>query len=197
MHADKKRCAWVNLNNPLYVNYHDNEWGVPLHDDQKLFELLILEMMQAGLSWETVLNKREDFRKAFDNFQPEKVAQYDGQKIAQLLQNPKIIRNRRKILAAINNARVFLDIQKTFGSFDRYIWSFVDFKPIDNKIKGPEQLPATSPLAKKISKDLKQRGMTFTGPVIIYSYLQAIGIVNDHELSCFRHDEIAKLKNET
>ena len=190
---NKKRCAWVNTKNPLYVQYHDYEWGVPLHDDQELFELLVLEMMQAGLSWETILNKREYFRQAFDGFNPRKVAQYDDSKISELLSNRNIIRNRKKILAAINNARIFTQIQDSYGSFDNYIWSFVHFKPIDNKIKSSKQLPATSPLAQKISKDLKHHGMTFVGPVIIYSYLQAIGIVNDHEVTCFRHSQILEL----
>lgn len=190
---DKKRCAWVNLANPLYVRYHDEEWGVPLHDDRRLFELLVLEMMQAGLSWETVLNKRENFRQAFAGFDPHIVASFTGQDVERLLSNPGIIRNRRKIEAAINNARVYLAIQEEFGSFDRFIWSFVDFKPVDNHVLSADSLPTTSPLAKQISRELKKRGMTFVGPVIIYSYMQAIGMVNDHEVECFRYGEIKNM----
>ena len=190
---DKKRCAWVNLANPLYVRYHDEEWGVPLHDDRRLFELLVLEMMQAGLSWETVLNKRENFRRAFAGFDPQKVASFTEQDVKRLLSNPGIIRNRRKIEAAINNARVYLAIQKEFGSFDRFIWSFVDFKPVDNHVLSSDSLPTTSSLAKQISTELRKRGTTFVGPVIIYSYMQAIGMVNDHEVECFRYREIKNM----
>ncbi len=190
---DRKRCAWVNLANPLYVRYHDEEWGVPKHDDRRLFELLVLEMMQAGLSWETVLNKRENFRRTFAGFDPQQVASFTEQVIERLMSNPGIIRNRRKIEAAINNARVYLAVQKEFGSFDNYIWSFVEFKPIDNHVLSAEDLPTTSPLAKRISSELKKRGMTFVGPVIIYSYMQAIGMVNDHEVDCFRYREIKNM----
>ncbi len=192
---NKKRCAWVNLSNPLYIRYHDKEWGVPLHDDRRLFELLILEMMQAGLSWETVLNKRENFREVFEDFDPQKVASFTEQDILRLLSNPGIIRNRRKIEAAINNARAFMKIQQEKGSFDYYIWDFVNFEPIDNHVSSAEDLPTTSPLAKKVSSELRKRGMTFIGPTIIYSYMQAIGMVNDHEIHCFRYEQIKNMSS--
>ena len=192
---DRKRCAWVNMANPLYVRYHDEEWGVPDHDDGRLFELLVLEMMQAGLSWETVLNKRENFRRAFAGFDPQIVASFTEQDVERLMSNRGIIRNRRKIEAAINNARVFLQIQREFGSFDHYIWSFVGFKPIDNHVLSSRDLPTTSPLAKKISDELRKRGMTFVGSTIIYSYMQAIGMVNDHEVDCFRYEEIKRMQS--
>ena len=176
-----ERCFWVNMKNPLYVKYHDEEWSKPKHDDKELFELLILEGFQAGLSWECVLNKRENFRKAFDNFDIEKIIKYDDKKIAELLSNEGIIRNRLKINATIKNSIAFKEIQKEFGSFDKYIWSFTD----NNVIKEPCDLMTSSPLSDKISKDLKKRGMTFVGTTIIYSYLQAIGILNAHTKNCF------------
>lgn len=176
-----KRCSWCNLNNPLYVDYHDNEWGVPCHDDQKLFELLILEMNQAGLSWETILNKRENFREAFDNFDVDKVANYGQEKINELMQNSNIIRNKRKITAAINNAKIFRKIKEEFGTFAKYIWSFTNNKTI----KGIYL--AHNELSDLISNDLKKRKMTFVGTTIIYSYLQAIGVINDHEIDCYKH----------
>lgn len=176
-----KRCKWVNLNNKIYVDYHDNEWGKEEHDDRMLFELLILEGFQAGLSWECVLNKREYFREAFDNFDYIKISKYDSGKIFELLNNPNIIRNKLKINAAITNAKAFMEIQKEFGSFDKYIWSFTNYKVVKNI---DDNFKTTSELSDKISKDLKKRGMKFVGSTIIYSYLQAIGIINDHELNC-------------
>lgn len=175
-----KRCKWVNLNNKLYVDYHDHEWGVPKYDDDYLFELLILEMFQAGLTWECILNKRESFRKAFDNFNYRKISQYDSNKINKLLNDKDIIRNRLKIKASINNAQIFMNIQGEYGSFANYIWSFTNNQVIYNK-----ELLTHNELSDKISKDLKKRGMKFVGSIIIYSYLQAIGIVNDHEKECF------------
>lgn len=185
----KKRCGWVNLDNDLYVKYHDEEWGVPVHSDQKLFEFLILEGCQAGLSWQTILNKRENYRKAYDNFDPQKVAKYDEQKIAELLSDAGIVRNRLKVRSSIKNAQVFLDIQKEFGSFDQYLWSFVDFKPLKNSIKELKEIPAKTDLSDKISKDLKKRGMSFVGSTIIYAMMQAIGMVNDHQVDCFRYPQ--------
>ena len=174
------RCAWLNIRNPLYVKYHDDEWGVPLHDDRKLLELLILESFQAGLSWECVLNKREAFRQAYDDFDLEKIIHYDSAKIQELLLNPNIIRNKLKIIASIENARVFQKIKKEFGSFDTYIWGFTNNKIIIE----PYNLRTTSPLSDAISKDLKKRGMKFVGSTIVYSYLQAIGILNAHGEEC-------------
>lgn len=179
-----KRCAWVDLKNELYVKYHDEEWGREVHDDKKLFEMLILEGAQAGLSWSTVLNKRENYRKAFDNFDYKKISKYDGDKINELLLDSGIIRNKLKINSAIQNAKVFIEIQKEFGSFDNYIWGFVDNKQIVNKINSMGELPAKTDLSDKISKDLKKRGMNFVGSTIIYAYMQAVGMVNDHEVDC-------------
>ena len=176
------RCKWVNLNNNLYVLYHDNEWGRPTRDDNLLFELLILEGFQAGLSWECVLNKRNFFKEAFSNFNPKEIAKYDENKINELMNNKNIVRNRRKIEATIINAKVFLEIQKEYKTFANYIWSFTDNKIIKNM---DDNFKTTSPLSDKISKDLKKRGMKFVGTTIIYSYLQAIGVINDHELNCF------------
>ncbi len=175
------RCHWVNLDNPLYVTYHDEEWGVPSYDDSYLFEMLLLESFQAGLSWECILNKREDFRVAFDYFDVLKISQYDEEKIENLMHNPLIVRNRRKIMASIHNAKIFLEIQKEFGSFSNYIWSFTDGKVIYHD-KG--EILVSSPLSDLISHDLQKRGMKFVGTVIIYSYLQAIGMINDHEEEC-------------
>ena len=176
-----KRCFWVNMDNPLYVLYHDNEWGVPKYDDYELYELLILEMFQAGLSWETILNKRDNFRKAFDNFDWNKIVNYDEDKINELMQDKGIIRNRKKIEATINNTKVFLNIQKEYGSFANFIWSFTDNKVIitDSKVVSNE-------LSDTISKELRKRGMKFVGTVIVYSYLQAIGVINSHEPVCFK-----------
>lgn len=178
------RCKWVNIKNKLYIDYHDNEWGIPHYDDNYMFEFLILESFQAGLSWECVLNKREAFKKAFDNFDYNKISKYNENKINQLCNNPDIIRNKLKINAAINNAKIFIEIQKEFGSFSNYIWKFTDNKVIKNE---DDKLKTTSELSDNISKDLKKRGMKFVGSTIIYSYLQAIGIINDHELNCSFH----------
>ncbi len=184
------RCQWVNLNNPNYVKYHDEEWGVPVRDDHKLFEFLVLESAQAGLSWETVLNKREGYREAFAGFDPEKVAVFTEADQARLLQNPGIVRNRLKIAAAISNARQFLGIVASHGSFSQYIWQFTDGAPIVNHWKSIAEVPAVTPLAEKISKDLKQRGFRFLGPTICYAHMQATGMVNDHTIDCFRHREL-------
>jgi DNA-3-methyladenine glycosylase I len=181
------RCPWCG-EDPLYIKYHDEEWGVPVHDDRKHFEFLVLESAQAGLSWITVLRKRENYRIAYDNFDAEKVALYGDTKIEGMLQNPGIIRNRKKIEASIINACMFLKIQAEYGSFDSYIWNFVDFKPVINYWEDIAQVPAATELSDRISKDLKNRGFKFLGTTIIYSYLQATGIVNDHLISCFRFE---------
>ena len=177
-----KRCSWVDEKSEIYVKYHDEEWGKPKYEDRELFELLILEGFQAGLSWITVLKKREAFRKAFDNFDVKKVAEYDENKVASLILNQGIIRHKNKISAAINNAKIFIKIQKEFGSFSDYIWSFTGGKIIKNQ---DDKIKVSSPLSDKISKDLKKRGMKYTGTIIIYSYLQAVGIIDDHEKECF------------
>ena len=179
-----KRCKWVNEKSELYKKYHDEEWGTPKYDDKELFELLILESFQAGLSWLTVLKKREAFRKAYDNFDVTKVANYTDDKINELLQNPDIIRSKNKIAASINNAKIFIQIQKEFGRFSKYIWAFSDNKIVKNIT---DNIPVSTPLSDAVSKDLKKRGMKYVGTVIIYSYLQAIGIVDDHEKDCFRY----------
>ena len=179
-----KRCFWVDENSQIYKDYHDNEWGVPKYDDRELFEMLILESFQAGLSWLTILKKRDAFRKAFDNFDVKKVANYDENKVNELLQNEGIIRSRNKINSAISNAKIFIRIQKEYGSFSKYIWGFTDGKIIKNK---NDKFEVSTPLSDKISKDLKKRGMKYVGTVIIYSYLQSIGIVNDHETKCFKY----------
>ncbi|NLI97034.1 DNA-3-methyladenine glycosylase I [bacterium] len=189
----KQRCGWAGAQNELYLKYHDEEWGVPCHDDTKLFEMLVLEGAQAGLSWSTVLNKRENYRKAFDNFDPAKVAAYGDNKVAELLANEGIIRNRLKVNSAIRNARVVLEIQKEFGSLDEYIWGFVEGKPVQNKIRSMREIPARTELSDKISKDLVKRGMNFVGSTIIYAFMQAVGMVNDHEVACFRHSEVGRL----
>ncbi len=181
----KKRCSWVNLNNPSSINYHDNEWGKPCFNDNKLFEMLILEGAQAGLSWETILNKRENYRKAFDNFNPKKIAKYNNDKVEKLLQNKGIVRNKLKINSAIKNAKIFLEIQKEFGSFSNYIWAFTDNKTIINHFDDYSLTPTQTDVSNKISKKLKKRGMNFVGSTIIYAYMQAIGMVNDHQNDCF------------
>ncbi len=185
------RCDWCKSGD-LYVKYHDEEWGVPVHDDRKQFEFLVLESAQSGLSWLTILRKRENYRVAYDNFEPEKVAVYDDKKIDELLSNAGIIRNRRKIEASINNARKFLEIQREFGSFNSYIWKFVNQQPIMNSYQNISEIPATSAISDMISKDLKQRGFRFLGSITIYSHMQATGIVNDHVDSCFRKHSCAK-----
>ena len=183
------RCAWAGTD-PLYVSYHDTEWGVPQHDDQKIFEFLILEGMQAGLSWITILRKRENFRKAFDQFDPVKVAQYGEIEITRLLADAGIIRNRAKINAAIGNARAFLKVQEQFGTFDTYIWEFVGGKPIKNTWKSLGDIPAKTKEAEALSKDLLKRGFKFVGPTIVYAHMQAAGMVNDHVVECFRYHEV-------
>jgi len=182
----KTRCAWAG-DDPVYQKYHDLEWGVPLHSDKKLFEFLILEGMQAGLSWITILKKREAFREAFDSFDYNKVAGYSQAKIDELMQNPGIIRNKLKIHAAVTNARAFLQVRKEFGTFNKYIWGFVDNIPLQNAWPSMQELPASTLLAEVISKDLKKRGFSFVGPTIVYSHMQATGMVNDHTTDCFRH----------
>ncbi len=182
----KTRCGWVN-EDPLYIKYHDEEWGVPVHDDQKMFEFLVLETFQAGLSWYTILKKRENFRKAFDYFNYKKVAKYGEPKVEELLQDAGIIRNQQKIRAAINNAQQFMEVQKEFGSFCKYIWGFVDDKPIVNRWKSLKEVPATTPISDALSKDLKKRGFKFVGSTTIYAHMQASGIVNDHVEGCFRY----------
>jgi DNA-3-methyladenine glycosylase I len=188
----KTRCAWANTD-PLYIAYHDNEWGVPEHDDRRLFEFLVLEGMQAGLSWLTILKKRDHFRTAFDNFHVKRVARYDEGKIQELLSNPGIIRNRQKIEAAINNAKAFLVVQKEFGSFDAYIWQFVGGQPKQNAWKSLRELPARTPESDALSKDLIKRGFKFVGSTICYAHMQATGMVNDHIVDCFRYREVARL----
>lgn len=186
---NKTRCGWCE-GDSLYEDYHDNEWGVPVKDDETLFEFLILETFQAGLSWITVLKKRENFRKAFDNFDYKKIANYDQNKIDELLDNSGIIRNKLKVNATISNAQAFIEVQKEFGSFSAYIWKFVDGKPIKNKLQNYKEGPANTPLSDTISKDLKKRGFKFVGSTVIYAQMQATGMVNDHEVSCFRYDEV-------
>ncbi len=183
------RCPWP-TDDQLMIEYHDNEWGVPVHDDEKIFEFLILEGMQAGLSWSTILHKRENFRKAFDNFNVEKVARYDGRKIRSLLSDAGIIRNKLKLEAAVNNARQFINVQKEFGSFDKYVWQFVDGEPIVNTRKTLKNLPARTKESDKMSEDLKRRGFKFVGTTICYAHMQAAGMVNDHMMTCFRYKEL-------
>ena len=179
------------MGSELYQAYHDTEWGVPVHDDRKQFEFLILEGAQAGLSWSTILNKREGYRAAYDNFDPVKVAAYDEARVEELMSNPGIVRNQLKIRSSITNAQHFLEVQKEFGSFDVYIWGFVNHKPIINHYKNMSEVPATSPESDALSKDLKKRGFKFVGSTIIYAHMQAIGMVNDHLASCFRYNELA------
>ncbi|MBA3980395.1 MAG: DNA-3-methyladenine glycosylase I [Alcanivorax sp.] len=189
--ADKnpQRCPWCG-NDPLYQHYHDHEWGVPVHDDDTLFEFLVLEGAQAGLSWITVLRKRDRYREVFDQFQPHKVARYTDHKVQRLLADPGIVRNRLKVASAIRNARAFLAVQDEFDGFHRYLWDFVDGEPVINRFRSMKQVPAVTPLAEQISKDLKRRGFNFVGPTIIYAYMQAVGLVNDHLVSCPRHAEL-------
>jgi DNA-3-methyladenine glycosylase I len=184
----RKSCDWPG-ENKLMIEYHDTEWGVPLHDDRKLFELLMLDNAQAGLSWQTILNKRENYRKAFDNFEPAKIARYNKRKITSLLNNPGIIRNRLKIESAVTNARAVLEIQKEFGSFDTYIWQFVNGTPIRNRWKSLNEIPATSPESDAMSKALKKRGFKFVGTTICYAFMQSAGLVNDHLIHCFRYTQ--------
>ncbi len=188
------RCPWVDLSKPDYIDYHDKEWGVPVHDDRILFEFLTLEAAQAGLSWYTVLRKRENYRALFDGFDPRKIALYDDQKIQSLLGDAGIIRNRAKVVAAINNAQKFLQVQQQFGSFDAYIWQFVEGKPIVNEIRSPQDYRATSPESDAMSRDLRQRGFKFVGSTICYAHMQATGMVNDHAMNCFRRNEILAMR---
>jgi DNA-3-methyladenine glycosylase I len=184
------RCPWVDLSKSDYVAYHDEEWGVPVHDDRLLFEFLVLEGAQAGLSWYTVLRKRQHYRAAFDHFDPVKVARYDEQKVAELMGNPGLIRNRAKIEAAVGNARSFLAVQEAFRSFDAYLWRFVDGRPVVHELRSLADYPATSPESDALSKDLRGRGFKFVGSTICYAHMQATGMVNDHTLDCFRRQQI-------
>lgn len=184
------RCAW-SLHSDIYVAYHDEEWGVPLHDDRQLFEFLVLEGAQAGLAWITILRKRENYRRAFDQFDPEKIARYDDAKVEVLLQDPGIVRNRLKVQAAIGNARACLAVAEEFGSFDRYIWQFVEGRPLVNRWQSMSELPARTPISDAMSKDLLKRGFKFVGSTICYAYMQATGMVNDHTVDCFRWQELA------
>lgn len=193
MTATLNRCEWVSGADPLMLEYHDREWGVPVHDDRKHFEFLVLEAAQAGLSWSTVLSKREGYRRAFSDFDPEKVARYTDKRIEKLLLDPSIIRNRLKIAAAVKNARHFLAVQEEFGSFDAYAWRFVDGRPVLNRRKAMKDIPATSPQSDAFSKDLKSRGFSFVGSTVIYAHMQAIGMVNDHLVDCFRYSEVQRL----
>lgn len=187
---EKIRCDW-SLGNDIYIKYHDEEWGVAVHDDKKWFEFLVLESAQAGLSWLTILKRRENYRKAFAGFDPGKVAQFDESKIAELLQDEGIIRNRQKVHSAVNNARCFLEVQAKSGSFSNYMWQFVDGKPIQNKWNNLSDLPAKTALSEKIAKEMKQLGFTFFGPTIAYAHMQATGMVNDHLVNCFRYKELS------
>lgn len=184
----KNRCEWC-LSDPIYIRYHDEEWGIPVHNDKIHFEFLVLESAQAGLSWITILKRRDGYKKAYDEFDVEKISKYDRKKIEELLNNKDIIRNKKKIESSIANAKAFIGIQKEFDSFDNYIWSFTNGKPIINSYKNIEDIPAKTELSEKISKDLKKRGFSFLGPTIVYSYLQAVGIINDHVVDCFRYKE--------
>lgn len=188
------RCGWV-TDDPLYLDYHDREWGVPVHDDRTLFEFLVLEGAQAGLSWLTVLRKREGYRRAFHGFSPEKVATMDDDELERLRSEPTIVRNRLKIASARDNARAFLDVQAEFGSFDRYLWGFVDGSPVVNLFASLADVPATTELSDRLSRDLKKRGFRFVGSTICYAYLQAVGVVMDHTTDCFRHEELCGLKD--
>ena len=187
-----QRCEWVKADDPLMLDYHDREWGVPVHDDRKHFEFLVLEAAQAGLSWSTILKRREGYRAAFSDFDPQKVARYTDKRIEDLVLDPSIIRNRMKIAAAVKNARQFLAVQDEFGTFDAYAWRFVDGRPIVNHRKSTKDIPATTPQSDAFSKDLKQRGFSFVGSTIIYAHMQAIGMVNDHLVGCFRYDEVQR-----
>jgi len=192
MSKEPERCAWATGAGPLYLAYHDTEWGVPAHDECTLFEFLILEGAQAGLSWSTILNKRNGYRRAFSSFDPARVARFTPARREKLRADPGIVRNRLKIAAAVTNARAFLAVQKAFGSFDAYLWRFVDGAPVQNRWHLQDDVPASTPLSDALSKDLKQRGFKFVGTTICYAFMQAVGMVNDHLTSCFRHTEVAK-----
>jgi DNA-3-methyladenine glycosylase I len=187
-----KRCAWAGADDPLLVEYHDHEWGVPVHSERKHFEVLVLSGAQAGLNWSLVLKKREGYRRAFDSFDPQKVGRYSESRILRLLSDPDIIRNRMKIEAAVRNARAFLKVQEEFGKFDAYSWQFVGGRPRLNRWKSTRQIPATTPESEALSKDLKRRGFSFVGPTVTYAFMQAVGMVNDHLVDCFRYREIAR-----
>jgi DNA-3-methyladenine glycosylase I len=193
MNDIKIRCQWAGPD-PIYIRYHDTEWGVPVFDDQKLFEFLILEGMQAGLSWITILKKRKNFASAFDNFRPEKIARYRPAKLESLMNNKGIIRNKRKIDAAVDNARAYLKTRETHGIFSRYIWQFMDGTPVRNAWKSIHEIPVKTPESTAMSKDLKNRGFRFVGPTICYAFMQAVGMVNDHSAGCFRYHEVAELR---
>ena len=189
----QNRCSWCG-EDALYVAYHDQEWGVPLHDDQKLFEFLILEGAQAGLSWLTILRKRDAYRKAYYHFDVDKVARFNSRSIERLMSNPGIVRNRLKIVASIDNARAFLEVQDEFGSFDKFIWQYVDHKPRQNHWRRLKDIPASTKESEQMSKDLQQRGFRFVGPTICYAFMQAVGMVNDHVADCFRYKQVASIK---
>ena len=191
MKTEKTRCAWAVATDELYIRYHDEEWGVPVHDDRLLFEFLILEGAQAGLSWRTVLNKRQNYREAFDNFDAEKIARYNDAKITRLLNNPGIIRNKLKVHSAVTNAKAFLKVREEFGTFDAYQWRFVDGRPIINRLKNIKEIPAKTKVSDAMSKDLLARGFKFVGSTICYAHMQAVGMVNDHLATCFRHKELS------
>jgi DNA-3-methyladenine glycosylase I len=191
--TSRSRCAWAG-SDPLSIAYHDAEWGVPLHDDRRLFEMLVLEGAQAGLSWITVLRKREHYRRAFDGFDPQRVGRYGAREVARLLEDPGIVRNRLKVQAAIANARAMLEVAGRAGSFDRYIWQFVDGRPLQNRWRHLRELPAETPASSQMSRRLKKDGFRFVGPTICYAFMQAVGMVNDHEVSCFRHDAIRGMR---
>ena len=193
----KTRCAWVNPNDPMMVDYHDHEWGVPVHDDRRHFEFLVLEGAQAGLSWATILRRREGYRRAFSDFDARKVARFSQKRIEELLLDPAIIRNRQKIEATVRNARAFLAIGEEFGSFDQYCWRFVDGHPILNHRKSTQEIPATSAHSDSFSKDLKKRGFSFVGSTIIYAHMQAVGMVNDHLVDCFRYSKVQRLSHDS
>lgn len=188
----KKRCPWPTQGDPLYVSYHDNEWGVPVHDDRKIYEFLVLESFQAGLSWRTVLHKRDNFRAAFAGFDARRVSRFGARDVTRLMKNAGIIRNRQKIDAAINNAKRFLDVQKEFGTFSTYMWSWVGKKPIIHKLRTAKDYPATIDEAVAWAKDLKKRGFKFLGPTVVYAHMQAVGMVNDHTVNCFRYRELIR-----
>ena len=188
-----RRCAWAGTADPLYLRYHDEEWGVPLHDDRRLFEFLVLEGAQAGLSWRTILNKRERYRTAFARFDPRRVARFGSRDVARLLADAGIVRNRMKIAAAVKNARAFVAVQKEYGSFDAYCWQFVDGRPRQNRWSSLRQIPATTTESDAFSRDLKRRGFSFVGSTVIYAHMQAVGMVNDHVVDCFRHRDVRRL----
>ena len=190
MARSKSRCTWATGGSPLQIAYHDREWGVPVHDDRILFEFLILEGAQAGLSWATILNRREGYRRAFSGFDPAKVARYGAARLDRLLENPEIIRNRLKVHSAVDNARAFLEIQQSHGSFADYLWAFTDGRPLQNRPRSAADVPARTPLSEALSKDLKRRGFNFVGATICYAFMQAVGMVNDHVVTCFRYEEV-------